>query len=327
MEDKETNDEELIVNDPSPSQGQSKNDSPSKAISILIICLFIASIVFVIIAIVLYFAKNTKKSKIYEKYEFLNIIGEGSSGIIYKGKNKENNEIVAIKKIPLNDERNNKKEDIENEMKFMEIFSKFPNSVKLFDKYNDIDDEYYIVMELCEGAITQYLPDSKEGFTIYEIKVVMKQLNTILHELRSREIIHDDMKLENILIKFKNNSKEFDVKLADYGKSKLLSTKKENEWGIKPITNETLIKELEKNDLYVIGVDLYRMYFNEKNVNIPLDDMQKKLNDISDKELKNLVEQLLVKDYNIRIDWSGYFNHSFFDLDVIDYENVTHIVK
>lgn len=325
MENTENNEDNLIVNDPNPSNTKSQTDSPSKTITIVIISLFILSIIFVIIAIILYFVKSTEKKNI-GKYEILEKIGQGSSGIIYKGRNKENNEIVAIKKIPLNDRRNNKKEDIEKEMKFMEIFSDFENSVKLFDKFYETN-AYYIVMELCEGSIIQYLPNSKEGFTIYEIKVVMKQLNTILHELRKREIIHDDIKLENILIKFKNNSKEFDIKLSDYGKSKLLSTKKENDWGIEPITNKTLINELEKNDLYVIGVDLYRMYFSEYNTDIPLDDMKSKIIDIKDEELKDLSQQLLVEDYKKRIDWNGYFNHSFFDLNDIDFEKISHIVK
>ena len=107
---------------------------------------------------------------------------------------------------------------------------------------------------------------SEKGFTVYEVKAIFNQLNNILSEIRSKNMLHNDMKIENLLIKFRNNSNEFDVKLADYGLVKLISSTKDlskNEWGFTPFTHEDKenVYIVEKIDLLMLGVDMYRMLF------------------------------------------------------------------
>ena len=99
---------------------------------------------------------------------------------VYKGQNKETKEYVAIKEIPLHEiEGMNIKEETEKEIKFMKIFNHCPNSVKLYDVYEE-DNTIILVLELCDIDVSECLEKSKNGLTIYEVKIIMKQFNNIL---------------------------------------------------------------------------------------------------------------------------------------------------
>ena len=278
------------------------------------------------------FLNNIKEDlEVFKKYEKLEKIGEGAFGIVYKAKNKETQELVALKIIPLIElETFNVKEETEKEMKFMEIFNHNKNSVKLHDKYEQANT-IFIVLDLCDGDLSQYLEKSEKGFTVYEIKVIFNQLNNILSEIRSKNMLHNDMKIENLLIKFRNNSNEFDVKLADYGLAKLISSTKDlskNEWGFTPFTNEDKenVYIVEKIDLLILGIDMYRMLF--KGTCQSFEEYKKNVEKlVEDKDLKDLLKKMIVEDPHKRIEWDEYFNHPFFKIDEIDFSKIKNIVK
>ena len=267
--------------------------------------------------------------KVFEKYEKLSKIGEGAFGVIYKAQNKNNKELVAIKEVSLIQENRNIKEDIENEIKFMKIFNYCPNSIKFIESYEE-NDKIYIVMELCDSDIPHFLKKSKNGFSILEIKIIMNQFNKILYEIRSKNMVHNDVKLENILVKF-TDGKKFEIKLIDYGLSKLISSTKDlsnNEWKIKPYTEGGIeaIKMVEKIDLFNLGGDLYRMIFNQMPKS--LEEINSKIdNEIKDGDLKDLLKQLFVIDCDKRINWDDYFKHKFFKIDKEEFEKVENIIK
>ena len=271
--------------------------------------------------------------KVYEKYEKLEKIGEGTFGVIYKGQNKITKELVAIKEIPIKIIETDyfkidARVETEKEIKFMKIFNFSPNSVQLYDMFEE-DNIIFMVTELCDMDLGKCLEKTEKGFTVYEVKIIMKQLNNILYEIRKRNMIHFDVKLENVLIKFSKNSKEFQIKLADYGSMKLLSPTKDlsnNEWGIAPFTEggKEAIAECEKVDLLNLGIDMYRMLF--KDAYKSFEEMLDKINkNINDEDLKDLLNKLLVEDYKERIDWEDYFNHKFFNIEKFDYDKVENI--
>ena len=275
--------------------------------------------------------KKQEELEIYKKYKKIEKIGQGAFGRIYKARNKETNELVAIKEIPLIVlESMDIKEETEKEIKFMQIFNNNNNSVKIYDKYEQ-NNTMFIVMDLCDGDLSKYLENSENGFSIYEIKVIFKQLNNILYEIRSKDMIHNDLKIQNLLIKFKNDFKGFDVKLTDYGLAKLISTKKnlkDNKWGLKPFTNENIenVYIVEKSDLFVLGIDIFNLLF--KGTEKSLEEYYEKIEkSVKDDDLKDLLEKLIVIDAHKRIDWNDYFNHPFFNIDEIDFDKIENIKK
>ena len=55
--------------------------------------------------------------------------------------------------------------------------------------------------------LTKLLSTKKEGFSIEEIKDILGQLNNTFRILVENRIIHREIKLENILIKYENKEK------------------------------------------------------------------------------------------------------------------------
>ena len=111
-----------------------------------------------------------KLNHIWDKYKKIEIIGLGASGDVYRG--KINKEYVAIKEI---------KKLKTNEKKFVEeteIMKKIEsdNSVKLIERV-ETEDSFYIISELCDLSLEEYLNKRKESLLIEEIKEIIKHLN------------------------------------------------------------------------------------------------------------------------------------------------------
>ena len=269
-----------------------------------------------------------------KKYEILGRIGKGSYASVFKAKKKENDEIRAIKIIYLDDmDEEDRKKELEliiNELNSMKICSNDNNniySVKFYE-YLWFKDEFIIVMELCDNNLSKILKEKKSGFKPEEIYEIMEQLNETFRIMVKNNIVHRDIKLENILVKYENEEKnKFKVKLTDYGMSKQINKMKmfKTHAGT-PVTMAPEILEGKKDydnkcDLWSIGIIMYQLLFNKipyigENEIVLLNNIkkfgQKKLGKSDDRNLDNLIRSLLVYDPKKRIDWNKYFSHPFF---------------
>ena len=85
-------------------------------------------------------------------------------------------------------------------------------------------------------------------------------------------MVHNNINLENIYIKFKGNGEEgFDVKLSNYSLAKFISKNKYlfyNKWGIKPYDNKENINYVEKYYLLLLRINIYKMKIKKKIENI-----------------------------------------------------------
>ena len=181
------------------------------------------------------------KENYHEKYEILkeNKIGSGYYTEVYKAKHKQTNELRAIKIIKLDEireqlKRENLNDDVnkqieahknclKNEIKNMEICScKNNNSVKYYESY-ETQNEFAIVLELCDDSLANLLIKKKDAFNSNEIYNILIQLNNTFKIMKNNKIVHRDLKLDNILINYddKNNKNKFIVKLCDFGISKI----------------------------------------------------------------------------------------------------------
>lgn len=87
--------------------------------------------------------------------------------------------------------------------------SESPNIIRLYDFWN-VDKFSYIALELCDGNLRDVL-----GKITYEEKVCyLEQIVEGINYLNKKNIIHRDLKFENILLK--NNT----VKISDFGFAK-----------------------------------------------------------------------------------------------------------
>ena len=152
------------------------------------------------------------------KYTLEKKIGEGGYGICYKAKD-ENGKFYAIKKIKITEGR---QDDLINEINLLNIMKQSKYSVNFIESIpEEIPEEgdVYIVMELCDGNLSDLLEKKNGNLDIVTIIKIMNQLNEVLEFMHSNKFEHRDLKPENILIKYINEN-DFEIKLTDYGCSK-----------------------------------------------------------------------------------------------------------
>ena len=276
-------------------------------------------------------------------------IGKGAFGFVYKGKEKKTNELRAIKIIQLDDIRNillNELESDEIEVKLNSYIKDYIqefelmkiccenniNSVKCYEYFNN-RQFFVIIMELCDSNLSQLLIDKykrdKTGFNIDEIYEIMIQLNNAFNKMRNNRIIHRDLKLENILIKYDRRNQKKIIKLADYGSGRILNSLNSSNYiysnkGTVIYMAPELLKEQKYNykcDLWSIGIIIYKLrFFNSpfpgENSIALIRFIDKFGNNIFKKDknedFNNLIKSLLEKNIQKRFNWDQYFNHPFF---------------
>ena len=201
------------------------------------------------------------------------------------------------------------------------------NSIKYFECFNT-SEEFVTVMELCDCNLQQLLNSKKLAFNIEEIKEILSQLNNTFKIMAQHKIIHRDLKLLNILVKFKNKEKtKFIVKLTDYGESKQLislTRKCRTHAGTILTMAPEILNEEEydsKCDLWSLGVIIYQLAFKQYPYNAQTEiglikqiykNKQALFKKTNNKELDNLIRKLLEKDPMKRLSWNQYFNDPFF---------------
>jgi len=140
-------------------------------------------------------------------YSKIKKIGQGASGSVFVAKSIKNNQTVAVKQMQLKSQP--RKELIVNEILVMRE-SQHPNIVNYLDSYL-VNEELWVVMEYMDGGP---LTDVIERNTINETQISTICLETLkgLHHLHCRNIIHRDIKSDNVLL-----DGECHVKITDFG--------------------------------------------------------------------------------------------------------------
>lgn len=160
------------------------------------------------------------------KYEKLAKIGQGTFGEVFKARDKKNRNVVAMKKVLMENEKEGFPITALREIKILQVLRN-DNIVNLLEicrakstPYNRYKSTVYLVFEFCEHDLAGLLSNPAVKFSLAEIKKVMQQLLNGLYYIHSNKILHRDMKAANILI-----TKNGRLKLADFGLARALSDK------------------------------------------------------------------------------------------------------
>ena len=147
------------------------------------------------------------------RYQKIDKIGEGIYGEVFKAKDLESNNIVAIKKIKLNPEKEGTPSNALREIAILKEM-KNKNIIKLLEVINT-DKKMILVYEYFEKDLSELekkLWNCKGNIDRNEIRKIFLGIINGLEYLHSKNIIHRDLKPQNILINEGN-----EVKLSDFG--------------------------------------------------------------------------------------------------------------
>ncbi|KAL8238995.1 hypothetical protein R6Q59_015562 [Mikania micrantha] len=143
-----------------------------------------------------------------ERYKIIKEVGNGSFGVVWRALNKQNGEVVAIKKMK------RKYYSWEECINLREVKSlrkmNHPNIVKLKEVVRE-NDILYFVFEYMECSLYQLMKDRQKFFLEAKIKNWCFQVFQGLAYMHQRGYFHRDLKPENFLV-----SKDA-IKIADFG--------------------------------------------------------------------------------------------------------------
>ncbi len=198
------------------------------------------------------------------KYKVVQRLGDGAYGTVYLAVNLMTKAKVAMKKI--NKVKENEIDDMEikNEIDILKKLD-HPNIVKIIEFYST-PKAYYIITSFCQcGELYNQI---KYQYNENQLAVLFYQVFSGLYYLHSKNIVHRDLKLENILIteieKEKTTGKNlFWIKIIDFGTAKIFEKNKSEKAVVGSsyyIAPEVLKKQYnEKCDTWSAGVILYML--------------------------------------------------------------------
>ncbi|RME03147.1 MAG: serine/threonine protein kinase [Planctomycetota bacterium] len=212
--------------------------------------------------ILAYLKKQSQKIKI-QGYEILKLLGSGGMGAVYKARQKSMDRVVALK--VLSSHLVGDEEYIARFQQEAHIIAQLnhPNIVSGFD-VGQSGPYHYFAMEYIRGKpLGKWLA---EGQTLPEEQAVEIgiQMAQVLEHIETKQIVHCDIKPNNILL-----TKKGQVKLCDWGLARPTHSQTTEEakamgtpYYISP--EQAATEEVDiRSDIYSLGATLYHLVVGE----------------------------------------------------------------
>lgn len=158
-------------------------------------------------------------------YEFIELIGKGTSGRVYKGTDLKSGKSVAIKimntdEIDYSQSAQNKDATIDDFRKEITALQQLKDSnaknINVIQEAFDLQEQLWIVSEYCTGGSIRTLlrasPPSHPGLEEQYIVPIARELAVALKGVHENQRIHRDIKCTNVYV-----SEEGDIQLGDFG--------------------------------------------------------------------------------------------------------------
>ena len=291
-----------------------------------------------------------------DQYSLNRFLGKGTFGEVYLTQKDGSMNYYATKRMEkkmVDDPRY--KKYFKNEISILQrLFHE--NIIRLEDLKATLN-HYYIIMEYCNGgSLNQCLNRYKElyhrPFTEEIVQYIMKQVVSAVKYIHAQNIIHRDLKLDNILVNFLNqadydsvNMLKTGVKLIDFG---FASSKDENEMYStaigSPLNMDPLILKKfnagrvqtndlyydEKADIWSLGALCYQMLignspfdaYNMQELVAKIEEGTYKVPTNLSREVVSFLNGMLQYDPKKRLTAENLSNHAFLTKNVSDFTRI-----
>ena len=195
-----------------------------------------------------------------QRYEILQILGEGGMGAVYKARDRELNRIVALKVI---------RPELAGSQAIIDRFKQelllatrvtHKNVIRIYD-LSEADGMKFITMEFVEGEDLRGLMQEKKKLAPEEAVEIMLQVCRALEAAHSVGIIHRDLKPQNIM-----RDKAGRILVMDFGLARTLEGDGMTQTGALVGTmdymspEQALGKDLDqRSDLFTLGLIFYEL--------------------------------------------------------------------
>lgn len=242
--------------------------------------------------------------KINDRYQIIRTIGEGGMANVYLAHDLILDRDVAVKIL---------RGDLADDEKFVRRFQReaiaasslsHPNIVEMYDVGED-DGKYYIVMEYVEGKTLKSLVKKRGALTLPEVIDIMTQLTSAIACAHDSNIIHRDIKPQNVLIK-----EDGIVKITDFGIAMALNSNELTQTNSVMGSVHYLPPEQAngkgatiKSDIYSLGIVMFELltgtlpFKGDNAVEIAIKQMKNKIPSVCDinEQIPQSVENIILK--------------------------------
>ncbi|CAI4034632.1 hypothetical protein SMKI_11G0800 [Saccharomyces mikatae IFO 1815] len=150
-------------------------------------------------------------------YQRIMQVGEGTYGKVYKAKNTNTENLVALKKLRLQGEREGFPITSIREIKLLQSFN-HPNVSTIKEIMVESQKTVYMIFEYADNDLSGLLLNKEVQISHSQCKHVFKQLLLGMEYLHDNKILHRDVKGSNILIDNQGN-----LKITDFGLARKMS--------------------------------------------------------------------------------------------------------
>ena len=291
-----------------------------------------------------------------DDYILTKFIGKGTFGEVYLTEKRNTGLLFATKRMS---------KDFVEDPKYTKYFNNEISILKRLNHKNIVKLEslkktknhYYVIMEYCNGGtLTECLEKYKNlyhrPFTEQIVQHIMRQIVSAVSYLHDQRIIHRDLKLDNILVKFENeldknqlNLLKSEIKIIDFGfaaykdQSGLFNTAIGSPLNMDPLILKKFNsggkenKELgydEKADIWSLGTLCYQMLignsafdaFNMKELVAKVEEGSYKVPTNLSKEVVSFLNGMLQYDPKKRLSASELSKHSFIVNNISDFHRI-----
>ncbi|KAI7194068.1 kinase-like protein [Hortaea werneckii] len=171
-------------------------------------------------------ARNAERSSsAVPPYDFIELIGKGGYGRVYKCKEKSTGKLMAVKIINIDDadfqehylDKDNTINSFRKEVGILQQLkdSKARNINMIHDAF-DLHNQLWIVSDYCTGGSLRTLmranPPPRRGFEEHFLIPIARELATAIKSVHDIGVIHRDIKCANVYV-----NEEGDIQLGDFG--------------------------------------------------------------------------------------------------------------